>query len=386
MEVHPWDTLNSRYGREDEAQFLIFVEQLHEAGQLAASGALSKLRMALVAADNLAEVMLHRHKTRVVRLAGEGHSLDVPRLDARELRELKGDFGARVKLARQGGGEGMASYMLSPLLDERDDAIFRTAHAYRNRVYHADHHNPAALPLLTRAYLCAVGRAFVRHQPTNVGSSPTAATRQLAGYGYEPENNDRPGGPSFWPSTAASQITHHLTDDLEVTLEEAREALKDDLTARTAWADAMVTDLLEQGMPTDRLLFSLRWGEFWDTAGIDPDIVRLDRELADDWQEGIRSMKDEEPRSFDRHSELPEARNARGAGLAKEFKGKFDLREIGKLRRLADRLSSARDLSHLFDRYRRLDERMELIEQRLEHTAIGWDRYIEQESERMRGK
>ena len=29
---------------------------------------------------------------------------------------------------------------------------------------------------------------------------------------------------------------------------------------------------------------------------------------------------------------------------------------------------------------------MELIELRLEHAAIGWDRYIEQESERMRGK
>ena len=84
MEVHPWDTLNSRYGRDDEAQFLIFVEQLHEACQLAASDVLSKLRMALVAADNLAEVMLHRHKAEVLRLAGEGHSLDVPRLDAHD--------------------------------------------------------------------------------------------------------------------------------------------------------------------------------------------------------------------------------------------------------------------------------------------------------------
>jgi hypothetical protein len=157
VEVHPWDTLDNQYGRDDHARFLVFIEQLDEACQLAMSSAVSKLRMALVAADNLAEVMLHRHKTRVVRLAGEGHKLDVPRLDARELKEFKSDFRARVKLAREGGGEGMAGYMLSPLLDEPDDAIFRTAHAYRNRVYHADHHNPAALPLLTRAYLCAVG-------------------------------------------------------------------------------------------------------------------------------------------------------------------------------------------------------------------------------------
>ena len=142
------------------------------------------------------------------------------------IKEFKNDFGARIRLARKGGGEGMASHMLSPLLDERDDAIFRTAHAYRNRVYHADHHNPAALPLLTRAYLCAVGRAFVRHQRTNVGSTPTAATRQPSTYGYEPENGGGLGGPSFWPSAAASQITHHLTDDLEATLAEATMPLK----------------------------------------------------------------------------------------------------------------------------------------------------------------
>jgi len=385
MEIHPWDNLDNRSGPEDHARFLLFVEQLAEACDLASTGDLSKLRMALVAADNLAEVVLHRHKTRILRLANEGHKLDIPRLDSQDLRELRGDFAARVKLARQGGGEGLASYMLSPVLDERDDAIFRSAHAYRNRVYHADQHNPAALPLITRAYLCAVGRAFVRHQPTNIGSSPSGATERLTAYGYEPED-DGPGWKTFRPSTAAERTTQNLTADLEVTLDEASQVLMDDLIARSEWAGAMVADLLEQGMPAERLLFSLGWGEFWDSAGVDPEVVRLDRALAEDWQAGLRSLKEEKPQSFDHENELLEARNARIVELGHEFENKFSLREIPKLHRLASRLSTARDLSHLFDRYRRLDERMELIEHRLEETAIGWDRFIELETERMRGK
>jgi hypothetical protein len=145
--------LGGRCERDSEAQFLLFVEQFAEAIELTTSGVVSKQRMALVAADNLAELLLHRHKRRVLLLAFEGNDLDVPRLDRSDLHDFQRDFGARVNLAGKGGGEGMAGHMLARLLDERDEAIFRVAHAYRNRVYHADHHNSAVLPLILASHL-----------------------------------------------------------------------------------------------------------------------------------------------------------------------------------------------------------------------------------------
>jgi hypothetical protein len=60
---NPWIDLNERYEYDSEAQFLVFVEQYAEAAALAGSDEISKQRMALVAADNLAELLLHRHKT-----------------------------------------------------------------------------------------------------------------------------------------------------------------------------------------------------------------------------------------------------------------------------------------------------------------------------------
>lgn len=380
----PWMELNQRYERDSEAQFLLFVEQFAEAISLTASGVTSKQRMALIAADNLAELLLHRHKGRILRLGSESNELDLPRLDRSDLREFERDFGTRVKLALKGGGEGMAGHMLDPLLNDGDEAIFRVAHAYRNRVYHADHHNSAVLPLLTTAYLEAVGRSFVRFQPTNIGHSPTATTAKLEAYGYKPEGDDF-GGASFWPAKAAEAIVGHLSLDLEVSLAEARDTLQADLRSRADWADAMVDDLLGQGMPEERLEWSLRWGEFWDIAGVDPVVVGLDRELAHAWVSIVRDGDDDHS-GFQRRNDLLGERNARIAELAKDFKSEFDLCDIERLRRLAGRLSSARNLGHLFDRYRRLDERMELVERHLDDTAIGWDRMIQMAVDEARGK
>jgi hypothetical protein len=161
--------------------------------------------------------------------------------------------------------------------------------------------------------------------------------------------------------------------------------LRADLISRTEWADAMIADLLGQGMPVERLEWSLRWGEFWDIAGVDPEIVRFDRELADLWV-SIVSKNGDDDSGLQRRNDLLGERNARVAELAKDFKSAFGVRDIARLRRLAKRLSSARSLGHLFDRYRNLDERMELIERHLDDTAIGWDRMIEMAGEEARGK
>src|SRR4051794_37299618 len=122
-EPDPWGELGARYHRDEDAQFLLFVEQLHEARSLVDTEDVAKIRMALVAVDNLAEVLLHRHKRRVLRLGGDWHGR-VPRLSSRDLDRFKKEFGTRVSLACRGTEDALLQRSLRPLLDARDEAIF----------------------------------------------------------------------------------------------------------------------------------------------------------------------------------------------------------------------------------------------------------------------
>jgi hypothetical protein len=167
--------------------------------------------------------------------------------------------------------------------------IFRTGHAYRRRVYHADHHNPAVLPLITKTYLVATGRAFVRLQPTGVASSMAEAKRRrYAALGYEASEDDVMSVRMFVPADAAKTIFSRFTEDLDVTLHEATTELRADLAWRTAWADEMLKDLLGE-LSVDRLEWSLRWGEFWTSCATNDDVVRFDREIADTWHQLVHA-------------------------------------------------------------------------------------------------
>jgi hypothetical protein len=64
-QIDAWGDLGSRYGRDDHAQFVLFVEQFAGARELLIEPSLSKQRMALVAVDNLAELVLFHHKQRL---------------------------------------------------------------------------------------------------------------------------------------------------------------------------------------------------------------------------------------------------------------------------------------------------------------------------------
>jgi hypothetical protein len=383
--VDPWGELNGRYQHDEHAQFILFVEQFAEIRDLIMSGQVTKQRMALVALDNLAEVLLHRHKRLVLSFAEAGSQHRVPRLSNSDLRRLSADFGARVTLARGGSCDPLFGGLVRPILDDLDEAVFRSAHAYRNRVYHADHHNSAVLPYITKSFMGAVGRGFMRLQPTNVASSLNEWRRQqLAPYGYAGSKDSHWPG-MFAPAEAAKAISEHLSRDICVGLEESKAALQDDLAWRTAWADEMIKHLLGDGFPLDRLAWALRWDEFWKAHGSDDTVVELDKELADTWTELVQA-ESESVELHTRINTLNASRNARISAMFACFSPNTDLAHIAHIRRLADRLVSARNVGTLFIRYQRLDEDMEKIENALDDAAIGWDRHVQEEVDRLRGK
>ena len=85
-------------------------------------------------------------------------------------------------------------------------------------------------------------------------------------------------------------------------------------------------------------------------------------------------------------AELMKARNERVWSLRRELKPSVSVGDISRIRDTGARLTNAKNLGSLFNRYRKLDEEIEGIERKLEELAIGWDRHLQEEVDRMKGK
>lgn len=382
MDFDPWNDLSQRYRHDTRAQFLLFVEQMDEARQLLFGKQLAKQRLGLIAIDNLAEMLLYRHQQQIAQLRRHHGDGQIPRLSKQLLGKLRTEFRARVGLAQKEIADPLLASVFVPILDQLDADVFRTAHAYRSRIYHSDHHNPAALPLIAKAYLAAVGRAFTRQQPTGVASSPDATTERICSCGYDLAEGSFPG--YLAPYEAAAAITANLTSGLEVDLDEAKEVLGCDIVNRSCWADEMIESIVRDGFPRERVAAALGESEFWTKIEADEEVVRLENEVAD-----VRATRSDDgftESSYKREAELMEARNERIWSLQRKSTPSLKVSDIRRLRHFGSGLTNAKDLGALFKRYRKLDDEMEQIEQVLEHLAIGWDQHLQEELDRIRGK
>lgn len=381
MNADPWDELSRRYRHDERGQFLLFVEQMDEARTLLKDARLSKQRLALIAIDGLAEMLLARQQRRIEELRHEAGFPQIPRLTMARLQKLRGDFRARVELARADTPDLRIGRVLGPILDQLDADIFRTAHSYRGRVYHADHHNPTALPLIARAYLGAVGRAFVRQQPIGVAGSPDLTTAKICAYGFDLADSWSAG--YFAPREAAEAITQKLTVELEVELDEFKVALAEDIVARSGWAEEMIESIIEDGYPRERVPEVIAEADPWQQIEADEEVVRLEDEIAALKAKHTSNFTEA---SMHKEAELMEARNERVFGLRAELKPSVTVDDIPRIGVLGAQLRNAKNVGALFNRYRKLDDEIELIERILEELAIGWDRHLQEELDRIRGK
>jgi hypothetical protein len=189
------------------------------------------------------------------------------------------------------------------------------------------------------------------------------------------------------PAEAALTITRGLSADLDVDAKTARDVLVGELMRRIDWTRAMIRHLLADGMPEDRLEFGLRWTFVWRAISLDPEIVDLARRMHAEWRKRVDEGGSLEE-SFDREASLNAKRNDRVQALlwARRTES-FDLpQRVGEITRGVQRLRQGRNLATLVDRYKQLDTAMEEIEETLDEAAIGWDRYVQDEVDRRRGK
>jgi hypothetical protein len=368
----------------DLTRFELFAEQLVLATELVRGGGAARERLALVAIDSLAEVVLYRHMHFAFGASEEiGGRLPVRRFGQRERDRLRQDFDRRVTLAMSQPEGVLAFAFPRPVLDEHDAAIFRVAHRYRNGLHHEDRSNDALLDPLAQLYLSAVGRAWCRAQRDwTVGGLSAERLRALPHTARLAQR----GNLNF--PAAAHEITAQLLHDLDVEARDLAERLSDDLVQRADASDSARTELVRCGLPAEAHLDMLHAAEVRHVHRADPELVRLQDEASAALPSLVEDPSDlaevEELQARFRRAE--QQQRERVEELRELFRPQLSLGTANSLRQASARLRQVRDLDRLLIRYEALDARMRLLEECVAWIDREWDRYMSMEDDLRRGK
>jgi len=367
----------------DNHVVVITAEQLMHARELITSGTVRELRLAVILLDHLVEVMLQRRLDYQIE-QGDAHWIVRGRhYSGRERKGMRRVFDAKLDaiLEYRDGING-----LPQMLTASDVAILSISHAYRNDIYHRDTHNATLLPLLARLQLGAVSRTFARSFHRNVrswGGRAREFRQRLAELGFDLAGEDD----SFNAWEMAELCARTVTAGNNVKATDLRKALKADVAERQRLETEVLRALSTAGFPDDLLQRALFETELQAAHGEDDELFRLTDELAslekqqvDRYRQGL-SNDDSLTRERDK---LLESRNRRTAALEANFVASaFDdtVRQA-----LLDRFQRATKVPEILTAYRELDKQLRRTEECLLTVASEWERHLEMESDRLRGK
>jgi hypothetical protein len=385
----PWDWLNSRYANDDVARFTSILDGVEDAAARLCSDNIADLRLALVIADYLTDVLLARRVARLIALSERGFAWESrEQFDSKARGLLRQGFNRRVTLAARPYDAAFTYGLGDPILEPADAEVLRVAHAYRNDVYHEDRH-PSTIRIIASAALHVLVRAWKASCPANVGSSWGAEgplMRRLQRIGYiSPES--LPEASYLSLHAGASAVASWLERTVPLDLREQRRGLASDIDARVQWAESMVEWLSSSHGPgRDHIEPALQWNDFWRQHGDDPDLVALDtrrrsafEQAADGDEDAMESWRDEIRR-------CEEAYIARLGHLHATYAPAVSLRALPQLRRRGAGLRQAKRMGPLLSRYRTLDMEVRVFEEALAEVATGWDEHVQSEVDRARGK
>lgn len=188
-----------------------------------------------------------------------------------------------------------------------------------------------------------------------------------------------------WPKELAPK----LTADLAVDFEEARGVLSEDLQLRTDLARASLQSLLEDGLEVDRLLFIIRWSQFWEAHGADDGLLELDEQRLGPLRRGLDDDFNESPLTEAQRTAMDDAERCyidRIQALQRDFQPRVTLETLSRTEAATDRLGTARSMTSLLQRYRDLDLDLTRFEGCIDEAARAWDTMVQDEIDRRRGK
>jgi hypothetical protein len=369
----------------DLRQIDLFAEQLDLTAALLRAGGVARGRMAVVAIDSLADVLLYRHMQFSFGASEEmGGRFATRRFDQRERDRLRQDFDRRVTLATTVQTGPMTFAYPKPILDAQDATTFRVAHRYRNGVYHEDRHNDALLDPLARLYIAAVGRAWCRAQPA---VSKGGSAGRLKGLRYVPRHAHAPDKSIIVLPQAVEQLIPELLQDLDVAPRKLAERLAADLVARADAADEARQQLARDGLHRGAHAEMLRHAELRHAHRADPEYVRLQDLSATILDQAIHSSNPQADVDLGRQlREAEQQQRERIDALRSDFKPQLSVRTPDSVRHAAGRIRQLRDSTRLLPRYERQDARLRLLESCLGWLDREWDRFITSEEDLRRGK
>lgn len=382
----PWDRLNLRYANDDVARFTLILDGVEDATERLRSENIADLRLALVIADYLTDVLLARRVARVIALSERGFPWESrEQFDSNARGLLRQGFNRRVTLAARPYDAGFTFGLGAPIIDPADAEIFRVAHAYRNDVYHADRH-PSTVRPIAAAALHALVRAWKASLPANTARSwgpDSPLVRRLERIGYVSPEFAGEGYLSLHAGAAA--VASWLKAIVPVNLREQRRELASDIEARVRWAESMVEWLSSwQGPGREHIEPALRWTDFWRQHGGDPELVALDTRRRSAFEQA--RDEDEKERWREEIRQCEDAYVARLGHLRLAHQPAVSLDALPRLGKRGAGLRQAKNVGTLLGRYRTLDMDLRVFEEALAEVAIGWDQHVESEVDHSRGK
>jgi hypothetical protein len=361
-------------GDAEMARLELFSEQLDEAVSLARSDRISRQRLSLLVLDHLAEVLISDHAEACFSASDDAGWLALETYSSEERREILYKFNRRVALAqREFAGTG-SFYYPGPILGDTDAAIFKVAHKYRNRLYHAGTQSEAVLQPLCFLYAQAISRTFIGSVPSVIWGGGRAFVDSfpiLSRYGFA-----GPSETSFAPRSAAEWIMEQITGDLDVTSAVLRQTLADDVSARCEQVADELRELAKEGLTGPGLQHMLRAAELWAAHRGDEVLIRLQdrrREIV----HRVTTTRERVERAQLRKewADVEDAEDQRKAELELNFKFAFEEGTVEGFSDEARSLGASRaGVRGLLERYQRIDSRLTEFEWSVQWIRRSWDR------------
>lgn len=378
-----------RYENDDIVRFMLILDGVEDVVARLESDNIADLRLALVIVDYLADVLLARRVDRVIRLSERGFAWEArEQFDSKARGLLRQGFNRRVTLAARPYDAAFTFGLGDPILQQAEAEVLRVAHAYRNDVYHEDRHNPATIRVIARAALRVVVEAWRNSLSANIASSSGAdgpLMRRLEAIGYK--TPDRfPSGRYLSLHAGAAAVGEWLEQKPPSDLRQDRRTLAADIERRVSWAESMVEWLSGwEGPGLEHIEPSLRWSDFWRQHGNDPELVALDTQRREAFERAVDTDDDAMASLREEIRQAEEAYVAHLRDLQRAYGPTLSLGDLPQLKKRGAGLRQAKNMGALLNRYRTLDMELRVFEEALAEIAIGWDEYVEAESDRARG-
>lgn len=335
----------------------LLTEQLELVRNLLETTSAVRAKAALILSDSIADTLLYDICVKEFDRQAALAAVMRPKYDPERREKIRRDYKHKLSVARELG-----------LITEKDAAVLRIGHSYRNAAYHRDSHNPRVSGLLGRVLLSATLQLFVKYFDNGI-SVGGAREEWLVAHGIESS--------SFSYARASSAIAATVAQGTDISLAECREAFEEDMRERVAAFDKRIARL---GLPSPESLDDgLKQAEFQQMFPQE----KFFGELHELHYKIVRGA--DESVSAEQYMETEGAAKDKLSLALTDFTPTASLATLEEVRE-SRRLARAQDISALLIGYEDLDNKLESLESAMDGVEEALDRAAEHLENLRRGK